>query len=323
MSKEKVVAIAALALTLFTGLEAAHAEEFDQTLARIDKALQTNPGRVPQAALESCLERRRFAAQLYNAGYPDRAKGRLKVCFDLLGISGTPLADTEKIGFAESMKKLQEQAAREIERTLALTPNIERGLEIYRGCAKCHKPEGCGLSCGLVPQLAGQHRKVVIDQLADIRAGSRSNAMMLPYACVETIGPAQAVADVAGYIATLKMSVDTGKGPGEELELGQHLYAENCASCHGARGEGSDGDYVPRIQAQHYKYLVHQLEWIREGKRRNANPDALAQIQGLREREIHALLDYISRLKPPAELQAPPDWKNPDFRGLATSPEIG
>jgi cytochrome c553 len=212
------------------------------------------------------------------------------------------------------MKQLQKQAAREIESALTLTPNIERGLEVYRGCARCHKAEGWGLSGGSVPQVAGQHRKVVIKQLADIRAGHRDNAMMLPYACVENIGPTQAVADVAGYIDTLEMTVGNGKGPGKDLDLGGRLYAEKCASCHGEQGGGNEEAFVPRIQAQHYKYLRRQLEWVRDGKRRNANPGSLTQMQEFPEREANALLDYVSRLEPPAELQAPPGWKNPDFR---------
>jgi cytochrome c553 len=194
-----------------------------------------------------------------------------------------------------------------------LTPNIEKGLEIYRGCARCHKPEGWGLSNGSVPQLAGQHQRVVIKQLADIRAGNRGNAMMLSYACVEAIGGTQSIADVAGYIDTLEISVDNGKGPGTNLELGGRLYAENCASCHGATGEGDDNKYAPRIQAQHYKYLKRQFRWIRDGERRNANAEMVAQIKGFKETDTQAVLDYVSRLEPPEELQAPPDWHNPDF----------
>ena len=37
------------------------------------------------------------------------------------------------------------------------------------------------------------------------------------------------------------------------------------------------------------------------------------QIQDFKEYEYQAVLDYVSRLEPPAELQAPPDWHNPDF----------
>ena len=45
---------------------------------------------------------------------------------------------------------------------MLLTPNVANGLEIYRDCASCHKPEGWGLASGTVPQIAGQHHKVVI-----------------------------------------------------------------------------------------------------------------------------------------------------------------
>ena len=177
----------------------------------------------------------------------------------------------------------------------------------------CHKTEGWGLSNGTVPQIAGQHRKVVIKQLADFRAGNRDNVLMAPYSSVEAIGGAQAVADVAAYIDTLEISVDTGKGAGDDLELGEKLYRDHCVRCHGETGSGKNELFVPRIQAQHYRYLVRQFEWIRDGKRRNANPEMVEQIRGFGDRETRAVLDYVSRLEPPIEFQAPPGWRNPDF----------
>jgi len=39
-----------------------------------------------------------------------------------------------------------------------------------------------------------------------------------------------------------------------------------------------------------------------------------SQIQGFDERETHAVVDWVSRLQPAAELQAPPGWRNPDFK---------
>jgi cytochrome c553 len=238
----------------------------------------------------------------------------LKFCTNLLGISETPIASpTAAKDALLAMKKIQAEAAREVERALALTPNIENGLKIYRECAGCHKPEGWGLRTGSVPQIAGQHRTVVIKQLADMRAGNRDNLLMAPYSSVESIGGAQAVADVAGYIDTLEISIQTGKGSGENLELGEQLYNENCVRCHGETGAGSGSEFVPRIQAQHYKYLVRQFEWIRDGKRRNANLEMAAQIEDFDDLQTHAVLDYVSRLEPPEELRAPPGWKNPDF----------
>ncbi len=301
-------AIAALCTAAHPALASA---DFPEMLKRVDYGLQKNPSRVSQFALESCRKRRDFAVRLYEAREIERAERSLHFCFDLLKISEKPKATPKAAG--PSMEEVQAEAAREIEEALKLTPNVKNGLEIYRGCARCHKPEGWGLANGTVPQLAGQHRTVVIKQLADIRAGHRDNPMMLPYASVEAIGGAQAVADVAGYIDTLEINVDNGKGPGTDLELGERLYRENCARCHGAQGEGDEDRYVPRLQAQHFRYLVRQFRWIQEGKRRNSHAEMVAQIQSFGEREADAVLDYVSRLEPPAELQAPPDWRNPDF----------
>ena len=302
-----VVAIAALVAAPHAPLAA----DFTEILARVDYGLRKNPSRVSQLALESCRKRRDFAAKLYESRELARAERSLKFCFGLLKISETPPKSTKTADM--SMADVQARAAREVEQALAMTPNIERGLEIYRECARCHKPEGWGLSNGSVPQLAGQHSTVIIKQLADIRAGSRTNPMMLPFSCVEAIGSTQAVADAAGYIDTLEISVDNGKGSGHSLELGERLYRENCVRCHGAEGEGNAENFVPRIQAQHYKYLARQFRWIRDAKRHNANTEMVAQIQGFKEINAKAVLDYVSRLEPPEEMQAPPDWRNPDF----------
>ena len=305
-----IAAVAAMAV-LAAAAHAALAAGFPDALKRVNYGLRKNPARVSQFALESCRNRRDFAVKLYEAREVDRAEESLTFCFNLLKISKTAPAAAEKAG--PNVEKTQAQAAREVEQALHLTPNIERGLEIYRDCARCHKPEGSGLSNGSVPQLAGQHRKVVIKQLADIRANNRDNPMMLPQACAEAIGDAQAVADVASYVDTIKISVGNGKGPGLDLELGERLYRETCARCHGAKGEGKPDEYTPRIQAQHYKYLKRQFRWIKDEKRRNANAEMVAQIQAFKTGETQAVLDYVSRLEPPAELQAPADWHNPDF----------
>jgi cytochrome c553 len=207
----------------------------------------------------------------------------------------------------------QAAAAQELERALTLEPDIENGLTIYRSCATCHQPEGWGLPDGSYPQLAGQHKQVVIKQLADIRAGVRGNAEMLPWASAEKIGGAQAVADVAGYIDTLELSVAGGKGPGTDLERGASLYAATCARCHGAEGEGDGPRYVPRIQSQHYAYLLRQFQSVRDGKRGNADPEMASHVKGISDSDARAILDHVSRLEPPEAFQAPPGWRNPDF----------
>lgn len=286
------------------------AANFNDDLRRVDEALKTNPSGVLKQSLQSCLKQRNYAVQLINMGMPERANRALQYCFDSLRI---PRDGPVTKVTAPTTDELRAKANREYEQALTLTPSVANGLAVYRECAACHEPEGWGLSSGSVPQIAGQHRNVVIRQLADFRAGHRDSAIMAPYAAAEVIGGAQAVADVAAYVSTLEISVANGKGPGSDLELGESLYQEHCARCHGKSGEGSNDDLSPRIQAQHYKYLLRQFQWIRDGKRRNANAEMQAQIQGFDEREIQAVLDYASRLMPPEELRAPADWKNPDF----------
>jgi cytochrome c553 len=311
MRRSVLIAMVLAAAALLDGPTSGAAEDdFWAELARIDQAIKKNPSRVPIPAVDSCIGRRNAAARLYRIGQATRAFRSLAFCRSVLKVGD---AKPETIATGPSIEEIQARAAREVEKALTLTPNLDNGLEIYRTCAMCHKPEGWGFENGTVPQLAGQHRKVVIKQLADIRAGNRDAVLMAPYATVESIGGTQAVADVAGYIDTLEISIDTGKGKGDDLEFGQQLYADNCVRCHGATGEGDGDGYIPRIQSQHYNYLVRQFEWIRDGERRNANPEMVEQIQGFDDRQTRALADYVSRLEPPEDLRAPADWRNPDF----------
>lgn len=203
----------------------------------------------------------------------------------------------------------------EEDEALHLKPDLANGKEVYEVCSACHQMEGWGLTDGTFPQLAGQHAKVVIKQLADIRALNRDNPTMYPFALPSQIGGPQAIADVAAYMAVkLKMNPEPGVGDGKDLAHGKKLYEENCTRCHGADGAGDNDKFYPRIQGQHYEYLLRQYQWIKEGKRRNANPDMMKQIQTFTDRDTKAVLDYTSRLKPPANLIAPKGWKNPDFQ---------
>ncbi|HID81691.1 MAG TPA: c-type cytochrome [Chromatiales bacterium] len=207
----------------------------------------------------------------------------------------------------------------ELEKALTLKPDVENGMDIYEVCAGCHLLEGWGTADGNYPQLAGQLAGVTIKQMADIRGGNRDNPTMYPFTLDRAIGGGpQGLADVAGYIATLKMIPENGVGKGEpgseEYKHGEKLYKENCTDCHGAKGEGHKEKNYPRIAGQHYKYMVRQFEMIRDGKRRNANEDMVKQIKGFSEKDMQAVINYTSRLPVPAKDKAPSmDYKNPDY----------
>lgn len=214
----------------------------------------------------------------------------------------------------------REEAGREVEKAIHLTPDPENGRKVFMVCTVCHRPEGWASPDGMYPQIAGQQTSVLIKQLADIRARNRDNPTMRPFTSPRLLGGAQEIADVASYISQLPMNPNNVVGPGFDLELGKRLYKDECAECHGENGEGDKKDHIPLIQGQNYNYLIRQFEWIRSGKRRNADQKMVKQIQRFTPREEFAVLDYVSRIRPPQEKLAEPGWQNPDFPDFARHP---
>ncbi len=212
-----------------------------------------------------------------------------------------------------------ERDLRMYEEAIGLTSDLEHGKKEYKVCVVCHEPEGWGTKDGKYPQIAGQLRGVIIKQLQDIRSRNRDNPTMFPFATSQMLDRPQDIADVAGYIANLPMTTDVGHGDGKDLEHGKKMYEEHCAECHGNNGEGDADDLVPLLYGQHYKYLVRQFEWIRDGKRRNGDKKMIKQARTFSERDLKAVMDYVSRLPIPEEKRAEPGWRNPDFPEYARS----
>lgn len=209
-------------------------------------------------------------------------------------------------------------AGGEKDEAMHLVGNVEDGLDVFEVCSACHRPEGWGTADGTFPQIAGQHTSVILKQLSDIRALNRDNPTMYPFALPESIGDAQALADVAAYMAKLPMNPENGRGEWlegtPEFKKGAELYKVNCVKCHGKTGEGNAAKFYPRIQGQHYNYMMRQFSWIRDGKRRNANPDMVKQIKNFSDEEEAMVINYVSRIHVPKKDLAPSaDWLNPDF----------
>src|SRR5574343_265900 len=195
------------------------------------------------------------------------------------------------------------------EKSEALTKkgDVKAGAEAYEVCGACHLPSGAGRPDGTFPQLAGQHSTVLIKQMADIRAGLRDNPTMYPFAA--TLTDPQELAAAAAYINSLCIPLDHGKyeGPDAAMQIakGKELYEKQCLECHGKNGEGQKDKFYPVIAGQHYKYLLRQMTEIRDGHRRNANPDMVKVIKPYTNDQLIAISAYQSSLVMPGSMCKP------------------
>lgn len=206
-----------------------------------------------------------------------------------------------------------EVAAQEYAEVMRLTPDLDNGRRVYLTCAVCHLPEGWGTSDGAYPQIAGQLRTVIIKQLADFRAGNRDNPLMYPFSVPSVLGGPQELADVAAYVAQLPMTPHNSTGAGTDLVRGAEDYASYCQECHGAAAEGDADKHIPALAGQHFPYLQRQFRAIRSTTRKNADSQMIKQVQQLTPEQEDAVLDHVSRLRPPADKLATDGWTNPDF----------
>ena len=209
----------------------------------------------------------------------------------------------KKGGIETGSYKWNAQEGEKIE-ALKLKGDVKRGKEAYEVCGACHLPSGAGRPDGTFPQLAGQHATVIIKQIADIREGLRDNPTMYPFAV--TLSDAQELADVSMYIQTLCIPREHGMGSKDAgtLSHGKSLYEKECKSCHGANGEGDKTKFYPVLAGQHYKYMLRQVTEIRDGKRRNANPDMVKIVKNYGDKDLDAVVTYMSTLTMPGTVCA-------------------
>jgi len=223
-----------------------------------------------------------------------------------LGVANASPPAPHQGGIESKDYKWNAQEGEKIE-ALKLKGDKKRGQEAYEVCGACHLPSGAGRPDGTFPQLAGQHTTVLIKQMADIRAGLRDNPTMYPFAA--TLTDPQELADVATYIEGLCIPLDHGKYDGADAALqiakGKELYEKECLECHGKNGEGVKDKFYPVIAGQHYKYLLRQMTEIRDGHRRNANPDMVKIIKKYSNDQLIAISAYQSSMTMPGSMCAP------------------
>jgi cytochrome c553 len=185
----------------------------------------------------------------------------------------------------------------ELGEALGVKPDRARGQLLYETCAACHQADGGGVADGGIPAIAGQHYPVIVKQLADFRSKGREELRMEAFAARHWLEGAQAVADVAAYVASLPRRPTRNFGDGRALTAGGQAYARACAHCHGTSGDGDGRLLVPRLAAQHYEFLLAQMNALADGTRANVDPEHGRILNGLTADERHGTADHLSRLR--------------------------
>ena len=200
--------------------------------------------------------------------------------------------------FSADEREVRETARVELEAALQLSGDPERGRSLFATCAACHGGDGAGQSDGNAPVIARQHRSVVLKQLVDYRHALRWDLRMEHVVELKKFESLQDLADVAVYVSQLPRVDQVGYGPGEHLQRGSWTFILQCASCHGASGDGSSTARIPRLAAQHYDYLRRQLWDIAEGRRPQLSATHDKWLSDLEQTDVNGIADYLSRVVP-------------------------
>jgi cytochrome c553 len=186
-------------------------------------------------------------------------------------------------------------AEREIDAVLASKPDAAHGEQMFVICAPCHGTNGGGTPDGRIPEIAGQHFRVIAAQLVDFRLDQRWDALMEHYSDAHNLGEASDIADVAAYISRLQPVYTSNLGDGRFASNGSTLYARSCAPCHGAAGNGQNRRGYPRLAGQHYAYLLRQMHDAVDGRRPNFSRTHVRLLASLGRSDFEALADYLAR----------------------------
>jgi len=186
------------------------------------------------------------------------------------------------------------------------TGDAKRGKAVAAACQACHGANGEGIPASGFPRLAGQTAVYLDKQLADYAAGSRTNAVMMPFA--KSLNDQQR-ADVAAYYASMKPpgSADAAANDPKLLARGRLLsgtgdeakHLQACGNCHGPDASGVAWS-APYLAGQSSKYLADALGAWKSGARKNDEGMLMATVaMYLDDADIAAVSAYFSALEPP------------------------
>jgi cytochrome c553 len=179
--------------------------------------------------------------------------------------------------------------------------NITVGQKKSILCAACHGENGISINPEW-PNLAGQHKRYIIQQLKAFQKGTVRNAPTMT-AVVPNLTN-QDIKDLAEYYAKLPSAKNDL--PFRDLKRGEQLYRQGdfkkhitaCIACHGPQGNGNEQAGFPALSGQNSAYTVQQLLAFKTTRRQTDLNSIMRDISArMDEDDMHAVADYIANLK--------------------------
>jgi cytochrome c553 len=181
----------------------------------------------------------------------------------------------------------------------AAKPDLAKGQTISTNvCGACHTADG-SRGAPANPIIQGQHPEYLVKQLAEFKAGKRTNPVMQGFA--STLSEAD-MKNVSAFYASKQAKPGFAKSK-DTVTLGEKIYRGGiadrkvpaCAGCHGPTGAGVPSQY-PRLGGQHADYTEAQLKAFRENTRKNSL-QMTGVVAKMNDKEIKAVADYIAGMR--------------------------
>lgn len=169
--------------------------------------------------------------------------------------------------------------------------DVDAGAKLGAACAHCHGTDG-NSSSGAYPNIAGQNKEYIAKQIRLFKEGKRKNSQMSPMVGILSDENMQ---DLGEFYAAQALKRGSFQPDPKLAADGKKIAEERqCATCHlpAYRGAGE----IPRLTRQKHTYLMKQLKDYRDGVRTSDEGVMSANVKGLTDEQIEALVHYISTL---------------------------
>jgi len=177
---------------------------------------------------------------------------------------------------------------------VAVGADIEQGRQKAQVCVACHGPAGNSTN-SVIPSLAGQPAQFISTALFQFREGNRKDPQMTPMS--GNLSNAD-LNDLAAYFSVQKPEPTAHKTDPVNAAAAPKLAQQfNCVQCHGPALLGVQ--HIPRLAGQQYEYLQTQLRGFKAQTRADLDGNMTSAAQGLTDKDIDVLADYISGLGAP------------------------